>query len=302
MNTLARLLQVFAALVLVVANVRAQDEEPPPEHATLRRQPPERVERATVTDDKGILQWAEHKGAQCLNCKGEGKTACLHCDRFEEKLEHAKCPECGDEKKATCRVCYGAGTLPDALEGSPCPACGAVGHTVCGICSGRGLMFPAGSNGKSSRCDLCKGVGALPCGACKGKRIVEHPKFKPSFAEAKSSDYAKAIEALDKVLEGLPTFESSRDSRKDMKAFAKLVASGVKALPALKAAADHFEVSKKSEAGGSNWQHWPDVVAQQTTFAKENLEYWLKYEKRIMTLAMQRALKNEETAAAAGKK
>jgi hypothetical protein len=300
-NTLTQLLKIVAFLALAVVSVRAQDEEKPEERAVLVRQPPERVERATAADDKGALQWAEHKGAQCLNCKGAGKSACLTCDRFEEG-QSEKCPECANEKQATCRVCFGAGTLPDPLLGSPCPTCGGAAMTVCSICQGRGQMRVSGGGERPQRCDCCKGLGALPCGTCKGRRFVEHPKFKPSFADAKAADYAKAIDVLDKLIESLPTFESTGDSRKDAKAYGKLVAPGQKQFPVLKLAQAHFEDAKKAEAGGSVWKHYVDVVPWHTGMAKDNLEYWLKYEKRITTLAMQRAQKNEEAAAAAGKK
>ena len=126
-----RLLPLCALLLTALATTL------PAQDPTAYKIPiPDKIERATVTDDAGKLQWADlsklegeaKEQLRCPTCAGKKTQECPFCAR----LEHIeKCPECehapDEEKKpTTCRTCAGEGTLPDPLEKAPCPYARAV--------------------------------------------------------------------------------------------------------------------------------------------------------------------------------
>ena len=99
---------------------------------------PEKFERATKTDDKGMEQWAEHAKLECATCSGTGKTKCPTCERFADDATH--CIECkrSKEREVPCRACGGTGSVPDPLEKVLCPGCRGAGFLPCMVCKGGG--------------------------------------------------------------------------------------------------------------------------------------------------------------------
>lgn len=259
---------------------------------------PEKLERATTPDAEGRLQFVAHKPERCPNCKGRQVMTCLHCERFDEG-DCDRCPECKNTKEATCRVCAGSGETQDILERAPCPTCFGAALTRCFVCGGRGKFPVAGGGDRKQKCGCCDGVGAYPCSTCDGKRFVELPALKPSITEAKAADLEKAIAAIDAVAAELEKFASTRDGRKDAKAFAKVTAAGGKYLPVLKRAQKDFEETAKKQAKGAVWTQYGDMVAAQAESAKQTLGYYLAHQKRVLELCLARMKANE---AAAGKK
>lgn len=252
---------------------------------------PERLERATTTGEDGKLVWAEHVAVKCVNCKGQKQTGCLHCERFDPGACE-ECPECKNTKKATCRVCAGTGEMPDILEKAPCPTCFGAAITTCFVCGGRGQMPVEGSGDKPQKCNCCDGKGAFECQTCDGQRFVETPKLKPSVAEAELDDLEKAHEALLKVAEGLAAFQSTGDGRKDIKAFAKVVKPGQRYFVALRGAEKHFEDASKDQAKGAVWKGHEERVRANAEATKRSLDYYLKHQKRLLELCIERARHN----------
>ena len=297
MLTSSRIL-LFLFLALTAAGSAFAQDKPRKEPEPFMVPIPERMERATKADDNGVLQWAEFQDVECVNCKGKGKMTCRHCERFDDGM-CPDCPECHNTREATCRVCAGTGKMPDILLRAPCPSCGGAGLTACSICAGMGQMKVNGAGDKPQKCGCCKGTGGFTCLTCNGRRYVDTPKLKPNVAEAKLAELKKAMEALQQVMDTMQTLESTGDGRKDMKLYAKVVAPGQKFFPPLKDAQKHFEAEKKAEANGSVWTKYADCVRADTKNAKDQLEYYLKCQKRLLELCIARAESNEP---AGGKK
>ena len=64
-------LLVLGVAVMLSGTVPAQDG--------FRRYAPDKFERATKTDDEGMIQWAKHDPGKCPTCAGVGKTKCKVC-------------------------------------------------------------------------------------------------------------------------------------------------------------------------------------------------------------------------------
>lgn len=292
MSQILRFLFLVLVPALVAVGLSAQEK--------LRKEPepflvpiPERLERATEKDENGVLQWAKFEAPECVNCKGTKKMTCRHCERMDDGA-CPDCPECHNTREATCRVCAGEGKMPDILERAPCPTCAGAALTRCSMCGGMGVMSIAGDGDNKSKCVSCKGKGGYACGTCDGKRWVPTPKMKPSFAEGKLADYKKLADALEKVSAALGSFESTGDGRKDMKAMAKVLAPGLKQFPAFAGAQKHFEAEKKGESNGSVFTKYADTVREHTAFVKQQLDYYIKHQRRVLELVIARAEANAE--------
>jgi hypothetical protein len=262
---------------------------------------PDKIERATVTDAEGLVQWAPYQAERCVNCKGRKVMACLHCERFEAG-DCDSCPECKDTKEARCRVCYGAGTMPDVLEQAPCPTCFGAALTRCFVCGGRGKFPVQGGGDRPQKCSSCDASGAFACTTCDGKGCVDLPPLKPSAADASAADLKKAIAALDAVAAALKELVSTGDGRKDAKAFAAVGRAGGKLLPVMKDVQKHFETVSREQAKGAGWVQYKDMVKAQLDTAKHALGYYLDHQRRVLQLCLARAEHNEPIVAANKKK
>jgi hypothetical protein len=152
----------------------------------------EKIERPTVTDDKGMVQWAEWKAERCPNCSGTGKHKCTVCERFIEEVNTC----------VTCGMCAGSGTLADPLEKAPCPGCRGDAMLICTVCGGSGKSRVSGEKNWGN-CVACRGDGGWKCGSCNGARLVEPAALKPSFKDASVKDLQKVMAATEQALKNL---------------------------------------------------------------------------------------------------
>jgi hypothetical protein len=261
---------------------------------------PERLERETVVDDKGMVQWAEWKPVECPNCVGKGKVKCTTCERFLEEITN--CPECkrNEAREVTCRLCAGEGTLPDPLEKASCPGCRGASFLLCTTCGGAGGMR-VGDDKRISPCPACRGEGSFPCGACKGARLCETAALKPSLKDAKLKDLQKAMAATDKALEELAKFEAQGGdkARKEVKALIKIWDLAGPNYPPLKRMGKSFEDYMGKIYAGRTFQGSADKEAATMKMQKDASEHYLKHQRRMLELAQKRAEANEEAAAKA---
>lgn len=254
---------------------------------------PGTYERATTTDEEGLLQWAPYEAPQCPNCEGRKKVTCPHCARFED---NKKCIECEMTKEATCRACTGLGHFPDPLEKVHCPGCMGAGFFACFICGGRGVQKVTGSGDRIFDCVGCKGDGGYRCGVCKGERLVEVVRLRPSLDRAKAKDVEKAREEVAAALEAAGKFEPSggKNARKDVKDYLKLVKDCAKVLPPMKRAPKAFEDVMKEIYAGSIYIGHEENEANAIRLWKANNLYYLAHQQRLLELALARAEHNEK--------
>ncbi|MFN6194835.1 MAG: hypothetical protein ACK5BN_13560 [Planctomycetota bacterium] len=282
-----RLLSVFLTLLLAVAAA-----------AQNRVLIPEKIERETVVGDDGVQRWADWKPAKCPNCEGKKKVKCPTCERFSE--EAPNCIECkrNEKKEADCRMCAGAGELPDPLDKVSCPGCRGAGFLLCTICGGGGRLR-IGDDKKFGDCVGCRGTGGWKCGACNGSRLVEPAGLKPSLKEATGKDLAKAAAVTDSALKelGAITPSGGDKARKEVKAMVKAFDLGGAVPPAHKRLGKPFEDYMSKIYAGKQFQGSDEKEAQTMAMVKDGAEYYLKHQKRRLELAQKRA---EATAKAAG--
>lgn len=256
---------------------------------------PEKLERPTKADDKGMLLWAPHDKQKCPTCSGTTTTGCAHCDRIEG---NTKCLECSLKKTAPCRTCGGLGYLPDPLEKVSCPGC--LGATVveCDVCNTIGSQKVTGSGDKPKECLACKGDGGFKCTVCKGARLVEPAQLKPSLAEAGPEALKKALEATDATLKALAAFEpTGKGTRKEIKKYLEVLGTGAAFYPPLKRCQVVAEEVMKSVLKGEVWQGHEEREAAELKRMKASNEYYLKVNKRMIELAIARAEANAKLAA-----
>lgn len=288
--SLSRILVRFVfAFACLFAALPAQDE--------LRYVIPEKFERATKTDDKGLVQWDEHQQVKCVSCSGTGKTKCTTCVRFAD--DATICVECkrNKEREVVCRPCAGLGYFPDPLEKVLCAGCLGASFLLCTVCSGGGQVR-VGEDKRYSACPSCRGEGGFKCGICNGARTCEVAGVKPSLKEASSANLAKAIATTDQALAGLASFTpTGANSRKEVKELVKQLQIAQALYGPMKKAPKVLEDYMGKIYGGANFKgHEEDEVQAMGTF-KANAEYYLKHQKRMMELAKKRAEANEKVQA-----
>ena len=281
---LCRLL--FALVVALPGIVGAQEAKYPI---------PDKVERATTEAEDGTLLWAEYKAPKCGSCNGVGKSKCATCARFAEDWPH--CPECkrkDAERLATCRVCAGTGELADPLEKVACPGCLGAAFLVCTVCSGSGKL-KVGEAKNFSDCPSCRGDGGFPCTVCKGDRVVTTVPLKPSLKDANSATLRKAIESAEELLKQLEAFQPAGGdtARKELKALTKLLDDGKALHPAFKALPKLGKDYLGKVFAGAQFQGHEQHEAEAMNRIKVQVDYFLKHQRRMMQLALERAEANE---------
>ncbi|HEU4420386.1 MAG TPA: hypothetical protein VFT55_15730, partial [Planctomycetota bacterium] len=197
---------------------------------------PEKIERATKADDKGMEQWAEHAKLECPTCSGTGKTKCSTCDRFAE--DATTCVECkrSKEREVPCRTCAGTGAFPDPLEKVLCPGCRGAGFLLCMVCGGGGRLRIDKAK-QWSACPACRGEGGFKCAGCSGNRLVEVAGLKPSLKEANAATLGKALTPTEQALKDLDGFAPTGGEvvvRKEVKALVKILEGAQGVHPAVK--------------------------------------------------------------------
>lgn len=278
---------IFAAVLVPGAALSAQDE--------FKFAHPEKFERATKTDDAGLVQWADHD-VKCPGCRGVGKLKCPTCESYPD--EATKCPDCNrnKERQATCRACAGTGQFPDPLTKALCPACQGAGNTICGWCPGSGLLR-YGDDKKFTNCAACRGKGFSKCVVCNGQRLVDGAAIKPSLKDANAATLAKALASTDEALKALTAFApTGKNTRKDTKELARLLGLAQAVHPALKKTPEVLDDLMGMVAASSSYQGLGEREAAALGRIKASAEYYLKHQKRILELAHKRAEANEKVA------
>lgn len=259
---------------------------------------PEKIERATVADANGVQQWGPWQAAKCPNCEGKRKVKCPTCERFPDEVK--SCIECqrNEKREADCRLCAGAGELPDPLDKVSCPGCRGAGFFLCTICAGAGKLRIGGDKNFGD-CVGCRGAGGWKCGACNGARLVEPAALKPAFPSASAKDLAKAAAAADAALKELEalTPAGGDKARKEVKAMVKAFDAAGAVFPPLKRLGKPFEEYMSKIYAGKQFQGSAENEAQTMTMVKTGAEYYLKHQKRMIELSQKRAEANAKAAA-----
>jgi hypothetical protein len=258
---------------------------------------PEKFERATKADDKGLLQWDKHAELKCPTCKGSGKAKCTTCVRFFE--DAPKCIECKrhKEREVVCRPCAGTGTMPDPLEKVLCSGCMGASFLLCDLCGGGGRIKITET--KWADCPCCKGEGGYKCGVCNGTRLVETAAVKPALKDANVAALAKALAATDASQKAIEAFtpKGGADIRKDVKAFGKLMETAGAVHPSLKRSAKVLEEYMNRVYAGSQYQGHEEKEVNALNRLKGGADYYLKHQRRMLDLAHKRAEANAKLAA-----
>lgn len=258
---------------------------------------PEKIERTTAADDKGVLRWTEWKGERCPNCSGTGKHKCTVCARFIDEIDSCVACKRTEEREVTCGMCAGSGTLPDPLEKAPCPGCRGASFLQCTVCGGSGKSRVSGEK-NWGKCVACRGDGGWKCGGCNGARLVEPAALKPSFKEAGVKDLQKAIAVTEQALKNVEGVQlvGGQDSRKSVKALVAAFEPAGSTHPALKRLAKPFEDYMGKIYAGRTWQGWEEKEAETMGMIRERVQYYLRHQKRMLELALQRAEANAKAA------
>lgn len=283
--------KIYLCLLLITTLFAASAQDPA---RGARYMIPERIERATVEDDEGKLQWAEWPAPECGSCKGTGKMVCTTCARFAKDAKD--CPECGrkDPNNLTaCRACGGTGKIADPLDEVPCAGCLGAGMLLCTVCGGGGQLR-VGSAKRWSKCPACRGKGKFECGACKGKRVMSSLVIKPSLREADVAKLQKAMKAVDASLALFAAFspQGGTNARKEVKALGKAYDAMKKYHPSFKAMVKSSKSYMSKIFAGAQFQGHAENEANTMNRLKANAEYYLKHQKRMLGLAIARAEAN----------
>jgi hypothetical protein len=284
MTVLARILLAFAVLCLALP-VAGQKN-------------PERLERATRTDDKGMLQWEEWKGEKCPPCAGTGKHKCPLCERLKEELTFCIGCKRDKERQVTCHFCAGSGTTPDPLEKVSCPGCRGASFLLCTVCAGSGKSKTKDDK-KWGDCVACRGDGGWKCGVCDGARLVDPAALKPSFKDPSVKDAQKALATTEQGLKELVALSvaGGERTRKDVKAMVKAFEAAQSVHPAMRRLGKPLEDYMGKIAAGQVWQGWEENEKETLNAVKQGAEYYLKHQKRMLELVLKRAEANAKVAA-----
>ncbi|MFT4514133.1 MAG: hypothetical protein ACI89X_000815 [Planctomycetota bacterium] len=262
---------------------------------------PQKTERATAPDENGLQQWVEWQGQKCKYCKGVGKSQCVTCKSFP--ADSKICPECErkdkDKQLVTCRVCIGEGTLPDPLKVVPCAGCVGAGMWLCTVCQGGGVLR-LGTAKRWSACPACRGKGGFDCNGCKGKRVMAPVQTKPPLSEAPPDKIQKALKAIDATIVRFSDIQpvAGPKARKAVKSLTSAFDSFKKVNPTFKVLSKQTKVYMSKIFSGSNIKGHEENELNTLNMIKDNAEYYLKHQKRMLELALKRA---ELNAAKAGK-
>lgn len=291
MTSVHRLLSHLCAAVLFAFAAAAPAQD-------IRYIHPEKYERATKTDDAGLVQWDAHKEIQCQTCSGTGKIKCPTCERFYDDAEH--CIECARKKETVCRSCGGLGHFPDPLEKVLCPGCKGAGFIECGLCSGGGRIKSESGGDRWSRCPACRGDGGWKCQGCKGERLVDAVQLKPSLKEANVQTLDKAIATTDEVLAELGKWSPGehRSSRNAVKELLKVIKAAHGVYPVLKKTDKTCEEAMNKTYGGAQYQEQAEREGAVMGGYKDSVDYFLRHQRRMMELAKKRQEANEKVAEA----
>ncbi len=284
------LLVVLSFVFGLFGSVTAQDD--------IKFFNPEKFERATKTDDKGVIQWDEMKAEKCPTCSGSGKAKCTTCVRFGE--DSKTCPECKrkEDREVVCRACAGIGSMSDPLEKVLCSGCKGAGFWLCMVCHGGGHLRVDKAK-QWSACPGCRGEGGFKCGVCTGTRLVEAAGLKPSLKEAPVATLAKAIAATDQALKDLAVFTPAggEKARKAVKSLTKTLDTVGAYHPAIKRTPKLLDDYMGKTYAGAQFQGHEEHEAEAMDLVKSNAEYYLKHQKRMLDLAHKRAEANAKLAA-----
>lgn len=291
MTSVHRLLSSFCAAVLLVFAAAAPAQD-------IRRVHPEKFERATKTDDAGLVQWAEHVEIKCGTCSGTGKMKCPTCERHLEGVE--TCIECKKTKETACQACGGVGHFVDPLEKVLCPGCMGAAVQVCECCNGGGTFKTEDSGDRFVKCPACRAEGGWACKVCDGARLVDAVPLKPSLAEADAAALQKAIDSADAQLALLEKFTpvGGPKARKAAKQLEKDLQKEQKTFPVLKKLVAFFEDCMGKVYGGRSYQGQEDREASCQHRFREGAKYYLQHQRRMMELAKKRQEANEKVAEA----
>lgn len=258
---------------------------------------PEKLERATAKDDKGVEQWVAFEPTKCQACSGTGKVKCPTCERYPE--EATKCVDCNrsKERMAVCHTCAGTGQTVDPLAKAICPGCQGAGGVVCGFCPGSGILT-LGEDKRWSNCLGCRGRGFEKCAVCNGQRLVECAAVKPTLKDANAAALGKALVATEDALKGLGTFAAlGKNTRKEQKELARLVGLSQQIYPPLKRTLPVLDSLMATVAASDDYQGLTEREVAAMGRIKAGVEYYLKHQKRMIELAKKRADANEALAA-----
>lgn len=260
----------------------------------IRYVSPDKFERATTTDAKGLLQWAEWKPEKCQSCAGSGKTKCLTCWRFKEDAKF--CVECKRNKdlETACRACAGLGKWPDPLEKVHCPECFAAGFVLCLTCGGGGQIKTEGGGDRWAACSVCRGDGGFKCSTCNGARLVEVAAVKPNLKDASAATLQKAIAQTDQAIAAIAAVKpTGKGTRKEVKELVKGYGIAQSTFPPLKRTAKSLE-DVIGKVYGDNFQGSEEREANTLATFQQHTDYFLKHQKRMLELAHKRAEANEK--------
>lgn len=263
-------------------------------------QNPDKIERATKADDKGMLQWDTYTPPKCPSCSGTGKMKCPTCQNFPEDATFcAECKRATKEREIPCYPCGGTGTIPDPLEKALCPGCRGAALLLCFQCSGGGVLRIQGSGDKWLQCPPCGKTGGWKCAVCNGERFVAIAGVKPSLKDANAATLTKAIAAVDQALKDLSAISPAggERARKEVKAIAKAFDLAGAYVAAVKRTTKPFEDYMNKVYGGSQFLGHEENEAGAMSLVKTNAEYHLKHVKRMMELSLKRAEANAKLAA-----
>ena len=260
-----------------------------------QRLPEPTIERATHVDEQGLQQWEEFRAANCPACRSLKTTACQHCKDLEF---NTRCLECDMKKKSPCRACGGKGQIPDPFVLVHCPGCYGAGIFPCDGCRGEGSYPVQGGGKKNQKCSSCRGAGAYACEVCKGRRLIPVIKPKPSLQGAKPKTLRTVLASAEKILQALHGFTATgTNSRKETKAYQKLMVPAVRSIPTLKLCSKMLENLMKTLAKGDGWQGNDEKKAHAFNRFLTYNKIYLMHQKKLLELSLGRAEFNTEVLA-----
>jgi len=282
MNLLRTILIALTTLLSVAppAGAQARPKIPPPEFV-----------RETVTDEAGLLQWAEFK-VKCEPCQGRGKATCQGCDGYELP----NCTECDGEKRTRCRQCLGTKFFLDPIAEMNCRFCNASGWYNCGQCGGFGSFNVNSKDGKSTpqKCGACKKKGRYACLPCEGTGKLATVRIKKKAPDmAKLKDLRAMHELVADALQKFEDFEPHEKANKSMKMIEEIIKKPAKKLREL---ADMHELLETALKGltkaGSSYANYEEKKTNQFLLMKDRTVYTLQHHLRALDQCIARAEHN----------